>query len=86
MFTAGYDKPIAKIMGVQPHAKDYLLALLAGRYVTPQVLAHTIALYIPGLNKISDKNLIHHINKLLVEYGHAEYTTDVEKYKPAKTA
>jgi len=86
VFTAGYDKPIAKIMGVQPGAKDYLLFLLGSLYVTPQLVAHTLAMYIPGIEKISDKNLIHRINKLLVEYGHAEYTTDVEKYKPATPA
>lgn len=83
VFLANDEKGLATIMGVKPSAKDYGLFALGSLYVTPQLIAHTLALQIPGLNKIADKNLIHRINKLLVEYGHAEYTTDVEKYKPA---
>jgi hypothetical protein len=83
VFLANNEKNMAKIMGVEASAKDYLLFALASLYVTPQIAAHTIALNIPGVSQLADKNLIHRINKLLVEYGHAEYTTDAEKYKPA---
>lgn len=83
VFTANSDKNIAKIMGVEAKPLDYALFALTNLYVMPQLAAHTLALRIPGLNKIADKRLIHRINKLLVEYGHAEYTTDIDKYKPA---
>lgn len=82
-FTRGNPKPIAKIMGVQSTPRDYALAALAFAWVGPQFLGHSVAMFVPGINKISDRMLIHRINKLLVGYGHAEYTTDVDKYKPA---
>lgn len=83
VFLANDDKNLAKVMGVEPSLKDYLAFASASVWVTPQLVAHTLALKVPGLEKIADRSLIHRINKLLVEYGHAEYTTDAEKYKPA---
>ncbi len=33
-------------------------------------------------NKVADKILVKRIKELLVEYGHAEYTTDANQYAP----
>ncbi len=82
-FGGGRDQNLAQVMGVEADARDYALFALTSAYVLPQMAAHTVALQLPVARKISDKLLIHKINKLLVEYGHAEYTTDASKYKPA---
>lgn len=80
VFTSSSDRPVAETMGVKASPLDYLLFALVNLYVLPKMLLHTIALAVPGLNKIADKILIKKINRLLVEYGHAEYTTDASNY------
>jgi len=58
VFLANDEKGLATIMGVKPNPKDYLFFALASLYVTPQLAAHTLALQIPGLNKLADKSLL----------------------------
>jgi hypothetical protein len=45
--------------------------------------AYSFAMRIPGIAGLADRILIRKLNVLLKGYGHAEYTTDVTKYKPA---
>ena len=47
----------------------------------PQVIATRVAQRIPVVDNIVDQVLINKINRLLVEYGHPEYTTDASKYQ-----
>ncbi len=79
-FLMGNDKPLAKMMGVEASPVDYALFMLVQMYVMPQMLAHRVAIDIPFVNQLADRYLIDIINKLLVGYGHPEYTTDVAKY------
>jgi hypothetical protein len=39
---------------------------------------------VPVAGWVADQLLIRRLNQLLVNYGHAEYTTDPAKYKDAK--
>lgn len=73
-------KPMAKIMGIEPTPMDYVRFLIGGAYISPQFAFHLIALKVPGLEEFADKQLIRKINQLLVDYGHAEYTTDASQY------
>jgi len=85
VFTVGDEKNIAKIMGVEATLRDYVLFFITNLYIMPRMMAHALLMRIPLLNELADKYLIHRINKLLVEYGHAEYTTDVKKYQGIKS-
>ncbi|HET8707401.1 MAG TPA: oxygenase MpaB family protein, partial [Pseudomonadales bacterium] len=85
-FLTGSLKKKAKLMRVQPSPLDYALFAAVGLYVFPRVAAHRLLEYIPLLNDLADKQLTRKINALLVEYGHAEYTTDASKYKEANAA
>ena len=79
-FLMGNDKPLAKMMGVEAHLQDYALFAMVQMAVLPQLLAHRAAIEIPVINELADAFLVEKINKLLVDYGHPEYTTDVAKY------
>lgn len=76
----GSDKKMAKTMGVQPSPFDYLKFAGVSLFVLPQMAAHMAAKQVPVVGDLADKQLIHRINQLLVEYGHPEYTTDADKY------
>ncbi|MGB1060111.1 MAG: hypothetical protein ACPGZU_08255, partial [Ketobacter sp.] len=60
---------------------DYLFFAMVSAYVLPQVIATRVAQRIPVVDNIVDQVLINKINRLLVEYGHPEYTTDASKYQ-----
>lgn len=80
-FQVPTDK--AKRMGAMPNLVDYGLFAASNLYILPRMAAHTVAARIPVVNKLADKLLVSEINDLLVSYGHAEYTTDPEKYRNA---
>ncbi|HET8707289.1 MAG TPA: hypothetical protein VFM46_13380, partial [Pseudomonadales bacterium] len=83
-FLTGSMKKKAVVMGLKPNAIDYALFLAVGIYITPRVVGHLILERIPFVKELADKQLVKKINELLVDYGHAEYTTDHSKYKEAK--
>lgn len=69
-----------KKMRIKATSMDYLKFLIVGTYLVPQVAAHIVASKLPIANSLADKLLVKQINRLLVSYGHAEYTTDASKY------
>ncbi len=76
----------AEIMGVKPSLYDYALFAGANAFVMPALIANRIIQDVPIANQILDYFLIDRIDRLLVSYGHAEYTTDATRYKEAKGA
>lgn len=83
-FLRGSDKSLAKTMGVKPGLMDYLLFIGANLYILPRLNAHLILQRIPIASDIADRTLVKKMNRLLVEYGHAEYVTDAAKYTHGK--
>ncbi|HVK99323.1 MAG TPA: hypothetical protein VM553_05890, partial [Dongiaceae bacterium] len=81
-----YERSRADMMGVKPTPLDYALFAATSAYVMPQVLANRVIQDIPIANRILDKRLIRRIDDLLVDYGHAEYTTDPSRYKDSTVA
>lgn len=79
-FLRGADKNRARMMGVNPGVVDYLCFLAANAYVLPRVQANLIAQRIPLVRRLADRALVKKINGLLVEYGHAEYVSDGDRY------
>ena len=47
-----------------------------------RLLAYRTLQDIPVANKVADRILVKRIKQLLVDYGHAEYTTDANQYAP----
>lgn len=82
-FLTGSMKKKAVVMGLKPNVMDYALSFVVGMYLVPRVVGHLLLEYTPIAKSLADKQLVRKINELLVEYGHAEYTTDHSKYKEA---
>lgn len=81
-FLGKNDKSKAKEMGVEPHLIDYALSSIGSLFIMPRLIAYRTLQDIPVANNIADKILVRRINELLVDYGHAEYTTDASQYAP----
>ncbi|MGD0846411.1 oxygenase MpaB family protein [Bradyrhizobium sp.] len=81
-FLSGDEKRAAQI-GVHLSLKDRLQFAAVGLFVFSRMAAYSFAMRIPGIAGLADRILIRKLNVLLKGYGHAEYTTDVTKYKPA---
>ncbi|MQX53630.1 oxygenase MpaB family protein [Alcanivorax sediminis] len=81
-FLGRKDKSKAKEMGVEPHLLDYALFSAGNLFILPRLTAFRILQDIPVVNRMADKVLVKRIKELLVEYGHAEYTSDANQYNP----
>ncbi|KGD60158.1 hypothetical protein T9A_02731 [Alcanivorax jadensis T9] len=81
-FLGKNDKSKAKEMGVEPHLLDYALSSIGSLFIMPRLIAYRTLQDIPVANKIADRILVRRINELLVDYGHAEFTTDAAQYTP----
>ncbi|MEE2602556.1 MAG: oxygenase MpaB family protein [Pseudomonadota bacterium] len=81
-FLGKNDKSKAKEMGVEPHLIDYALFTVGNLFIMPRLIAYRTLQDIPVANKIADRILVRRINELLVDYGHAEFTTDASQYRP----
>jgi len=80
-FLRGDKTGKARLMGVQLRPYDFPIFIALGIFVFGREKLYGLALRIPALRQATDRRLIRKIDRLLVEYGHAEYTTDASKYK-----
>jgi hypothetical protein len=71
----------ARQMGVVPGCIDYAIFTAFHAYAVPTVVAHTLFERLPVIDGVADHFLVERINRMLVDYGHAEYTTDPAKYR-----
>lgn len=84
-FLAG-DKATARAIGVDIGRLDMATFFAVLAWVTLQSALYRLAARIPGLRDAADASLVKRIRKLLSLYGHAEFTTDAARYRPAKAA
>ena len=80
------DRKAAADMGVTTSELDFALTMLIGLWITAQMTAYRFALSTPSLAQRADEQLTRRIRGLLGRYGHAEFTTDVERYRPTVAA
>src|ERR1700728_333250 len=79
------DKRAAAKTGVQVGVSDYVAAAAAGVLIIAMMVPYSIASHIPGISNAADRSLVRHLTKLLARYGHAEFTTNADSYRPAHT-
>lgn len=84
-FLEGDNKAAAE-MGVPVTGFDYVIAAIVGIGIAAQMMFYRTARKVPGLNVLADRHLTAKIRKLLKRYGHAEFTTDADAYRPATPA
>jgi hypothetical protein len=85
-FVAKYmhgDRNAAANVGVQVGVSDYVAAAAAGVLITATMMPYAIASHLRGISDAADRSLVRHLTKLLARYGHAEFTTNADSYRPA---
>ncbi|PHY18412.1 oxygenase MpaB family protein [Caulobacter sp. BP25] len=80
------DVAAAKRMGVEIGPRDFMLFGLVALLVTSQLTAYRLARRVPGLSDLADARLVGRLKRQLKRYGHAEFTSDAETYRPAAGA
>lgn len=80
-FLAGDTTGKAALMGVALRPYDNLVFVALGLFIYGRERLYKLALRMPVLRDIADRRLIAKLDRLLIEYGHAEYTTDATKYR-----
>ncbi|MFN3910633.1 oxygenase MpaB family protein [Hyphomonas sp.] len=79
----GGNAQAARDMGVPVGPLDYAVALAILPLIALKMALYGLALKTPGLKTLADRRLVAKIHRLLKRYGHAEFTTDSEAYRPA---
>lgn len=79
----GGNAPRAAQMGVTLTATDWIAWTAVSALVTARLAFHVWARRRPGLREFSDRVLIARIRRLLDRYGHAEFVTNADAYRPA---
>lgn len=76
------DQAAARRMGVEIGPRDFMMFGVVALMVTSKLLAYRLARNIPGVADLADRRLVAKLRKQLARYGHAEFTSDAEKYRP----
>jgi hypothetical protein len=79
----GGDRSAASRAGIDIESADYAWAAAALVWIFSHVLAYDFAARIPVVRELADERLVEKLRRQLASYGHAEYTTHGERYRPA---
>lgn len=80
----GGDIAASRNMGIEISWLDYAAAMVILPVMGVQTWAYERALRTPWLSGAANAHLVARIRRLLKRYGHAEFTTDAEAYRPAQ--
>ncbi|MGB7435755.1 MAG: oxygenase MpaB family protein, partial [Candidatus Acidiferrum sp.] len=79
------DKDAAATVGVRVGLADYIGTAAAGILIAARMAPYAIASRIPILSDAADRSLVRKLTKQLARYGHAEFITNADAYRPAHT-
>jgi hypothetical protein len=79
------DKEAAAKVGVRLGIVDYVGAVAAAILIASTMTVYAIAAHIPLICKIADRALVRKLGRQLADYGHAEFTTNADAYRPVHT-
>ena len=77
------DKRVAARMGVRVDWVDYAAAAMAGVLIASRMTVYALAARLPMIRDAADRSLVRKLGKQLAAYGHAEFTTNAQHYRPA---
>jgi hypothetical protein len=80
------DRAAAARMGVEIGPRDFMLFGVVALLVTSRLAAYRLARNVPGVAGLADRRLVARLKKQLARYGHAEFTSDADQYRPAAGA
>ncbi|MFC0283420.1 oxygenase MpaB family protein [Camelimonas abortus] len=73
-------------MGVPFTRRDQAVALASALFLFPRLRLYDLAMRTPVLREIADRRLVAKLRRRLDSYGHAEFISDAENYRPATAA
>jgi hypothetical protein len=76
-------KSAAAKAGVQVGLADHAAAGLASILIAATMAPYAIAAHMPVIRDAADRSLVRKLKKQLQRYGHAEFTTNADAYRPA---
>jgi hypothetical protein len=76
------DRHAAARVGVQLGLADRVGAVAAGVLIASRMTAYAIAARIPLIRHAADRALVRKLGRQLAQYGHAEFTTNADAYRP----
>lgn len=79
------SKGAASTAGVHVGLADYIGAAVAVIVISARMTAYAVAARIPVVSQLADRALVRKLTKQLARYGHAEFTTNADAYRPAHT-
>jgi hypothetical protein len=79
------DKHAAAGVGVRLGLTDYLGVAAAAILITSTMTTYAIAAHIPVISGVADRALVRKLTQQLARYGHAEFRTSADAYRPAHT-
>jgi hypothetical protein len=80
------DRAAAKRVGIDVSYADYAVGVGTALLLTAQLRAFSFASHVPVLRDLADERLLDKLRELLVHYGHAEFSTHAEAYRPAQVS
>jgi hypothetical protein len=80
------DRTIAEKIGVPIDTVDMVVGGAVGLGIAARAKLFEIAESIPVVRDLANAMLVQQVQNLLVQYGHARFTTDASKYKPTAGA
>jgi hypothetical protein len=79
------DRHAAAGVGVRLGVADYLWAAAAAILITSRMTAYSIVAHIPFVGTMADRSLVRKLTQQLARYGHAEFRTNADVYRPVHT-
>jgi hypothetical protein len=76
------DRAAAARVGIDITLADYAWATAALAWIVSHLRAYSLAERIPIVRDLADQRLVQKLRKQLEHYGHAEFTTHGESYRP----
>ena len=83
---AGGDRSKAARFGVTFSVLDYLRIAVMATVVGIRMKSHDLASMIPGLRDLADRHLVRRMEAMLTRYGHAEFRSDGDAYRPTASS
>lgn len=80
------DRRAAARVGIEVTLADYAWAAATALWIAAHMQAFALADRIPVVRDLADQHLVQTLRKQLDRYGHAEYRTHAERYRPIQPA
>jgi hypothetical protein len=81
---ANRDRAAAARVGIDMHNSDYAWAGITLLWVTARIQLFELAARVPVVKDRADRYLVDKLLQLLEQYGHPEYSSHAEAYRPVQ--